>query len=44
MFAVQCGEALFGPFKTADAAAKWADKRLASSARWIIRPLLSTKQ
>lgn len=43
MFAIQSGEMFWGPFKTANEAAKWAEKRLSKGTRWVIRPLGSVR-
>ncbi len=34
---------VWGPFKTADAAAKWAEKTMPTSLQWSILQLRSTK-
>lgn len=44
MFAVQCGEHLWGPFKTADAAAKWAAIGLVEGSSWRIIPLTKPQE
>jgi len=39
MFVVKVGDRLYGPFKTATLAAKWAPAHLASGAVWQIVPV-----
>lgn len=39
MFAVRVGENLYGPFKNANAAAKWARSVFMSPTAWTIVPL-----
>ena len=38
-YVLKCGKKLWGPFKTADIAAKWAEKSLVAEADWIIKPV-----
>lgn len=42
-YVVECGERLYGPFKTAEAAAKFGKDGLVSGARWVIRPVESAR-
>jgi hypothetical protein len=35
---------MWGPFKTAEAATKWADRSLGRAVNWVVKPLLDPKR
>lgn len=41
MYIVQIGDHLFGPFKTADDAVKWATSQGEGEKNWSVRPIKS---